>query len=171
MDDLHRRFRRLDRVGTPDLWNAAVGRAAELELAPRRTFGPSLAMIAMALLLAALAGTVAVGALLNRELPAPETVRYDNGIIVAYADCGGLVALDPNTLEVRDLVAASPGCDRFFGAGAPPAWSRDGSRLAFIGPVEPDGQAGATLYDAATGETREVGHCVEWCEGVDISPD
>jgi dipeptidyl aminopeptidase/acylaminoacyl peptidase len=171
MDDLQRRFRRLDRIGTPDLWTEAVGRAAELELAPRWRFSPSLAMIAVALLMAALAGTVAVGALLNQKLPSPETATYENGMIVAYAGCGGLAALDANTLEVRDLVAASPPCDRFFDSVAWPAWSQDGSRLAFIGPAEPDGPPSATVYDLPTGEMRVLGQCVDWCEGMDISPD
>ena len=81
MDDLRGRFRRLDRLATPNLWNEAVGRAAELELARRRTFTPAMGLIAAALLLAALAGTLAVGALLDRQTPDPVNVTYENGLV------------------------------------------------------------------------------------------
>ena len=100
MDELRGRFRRLDRVSAPDLWHEAVERAAQVEVAPRPTFNPGLALIAIALLLAALAGTIVVGAWLNRELPAPKIMTYDNGMIVAYAGCGRVVSLDPISLEL-----------------------------------------------------------------------
>src|SRR5687768_13835660 len=105
MDDLHGRFRRLDRVETPNLWNEAVVRAAELELAPRRAFTPAMGLIAAALLLAALGGTLAVGALLNRTPALPEAVTYDNGMIAAYVGCGRIVSVDPTSLQARELVA------------------------------------------------------------------
>ena len=62
MDDLRDRFRRLERLEAPDLWNEAVARAAELEMtAPRRASGLSL-VLAAALLLVALVAALAVGA-------------------------------------------------------------------------------------------------------------
>ena len=169
MDDLHGRFRRLDRVETPNLWNEAVGRAAELELAPRRAFTPSMGLIAVALLLAALGGTVAVGAWLNRSPSIPEIVTYDNGMIVATAECGRIVGIDPTSLETRELVGAD--CE-----GGPwaesPAWSSDGSRLAYLVTGEDQAAASVGIYEAATGEARQVATCPEgFCGPMDISPD
>jgi Tol biopolymer transport system component len=169
MDDLHRRFRRLDRVAAPNLWNEAVGRAIELERAPRRTFTPGLALIAMALLLAALGGTVAVGTWLDRQTPVPEVVTYENGLIMAYGGCGELVSLDPTSGEVRERVAAPTECG---GAGQVPAWSSDGSRLAYlVWPRTDLGVGGVWVYEPATGETRQVAECAGYCHGMDISPD
>jgi len=73
MDELRGRFRRLDRVSAPDLWHEAVERAAQVEVAPRRTFNPGMALIAIALLLAALAGTIVVGAWLIENCRPPRS--------------------------------------------------------------------------------------------------
>ncbi len=161
----------------PDLWHEAVERAARVEVAPRRTFNPGMALIAIALLLAALAGAIVVGAWLNRNLPAPEIVTYDNGMIVAYGGCGRLVSLDPISLEARDLVAASADCHDLSADDhwTRPAWSLDGSRLAYLVQAA-DGPAGeyaanAWVYDAATDEARQLDQCRVWCTGIDISPD
>ena len=169
MDDLHGRFRRLDRVETPNLWNEAVARAAELELAPRRAFNPSMGLIAAALLLAALGGTIAVGAWLNRPPSIPEIVTYDNGVIAAHAGCGRIVTLDPTSLETREIVGAE--CqDDLWAAG--PVWSSDGSRLAYLATGEEQGTVGAWIYEAATGEARQLDTCPNAsCSSMDFSPD
>jgi Tol biopolymer transport system component len=172
MDDLHRRFRRLDRIETPYLWNEALGRAADAELIRRPTFNPGMAMIAVALLLAAMAGTVAVGAWLNRTSPVPEILTYDNGMIVGHIGCGQLVTVDPVSLESRPLVDEFDGCADFSGVWSRPAWSLDGQRLAFLvspGPRDDDA-AGAWLYEPATGEQRQLMQCAD-CYEIDISPD
>lgn len=177
MDELHGRFHRLDRIATPNLWNEAVGRAAELEieLAPRRVFTPAMGLMAVALLLAAFAGTVAVGAWLDDRLsPSVETITYDNGMMVAHLGCDGLVAVDPLSFEQRQLVAIPGGCES-ADVGRP-AWSRDGSRLAYAMPRTSDNAdaAGLWVYEPATGETRLVEQCrTESCDtyGIDISPD
>jgi Tol biopolymer transport system component len=173
MDDLHGRFRRLDRVGAPNLWNEAVARSVELELAPRRTFNPGMGLIAVALLLAALAGTLAVGAWLNRPSPVRETVTYENGMIAAYGGCGQITAIDPASFETREIAAGSD-CQEDLWAQRP-AWSSDGSRLAYLVPATSegeDGRAGIWLYEAATEEARQIDACRDGsCSWIDISPD
>jgi Tol biopolymer transport system component len=174
MDDLQRRFHRLDRVQTPDVWNEAVGRAAELELGPPRALNPRLGLVTAALLLAALVGTVSIGSWLDRPSPGPKIVAYDNGMIVAHVGCGGLVGLDPDTFQQRELVAVPDVCG--LGGPSSPAWSRDGSHLAYAvsGATENADATGIWLYESATGDTRQLTSCqVEFgCLGnVDISPD
>ena len=176
MDDLQRRFRRLDRVATPNLWNEAVARAVELEMAPRRTFTPGFALIATALLLAALGGTDGRRRLAQPRGAGPRVVTYENGVIMANDGCGRLVSLDPTSGEVREVVAASAACGLGdFSAMLRPAWSSDGSRLAYLAAARTDfgvaDEAGVWVYQAATGETRQVTECSEYCDGVDISPD
>ena len=171
MDDLHRRFRRLDRIEAPYLWNEALGRAADAELIRRPTFNPGLAMIGVALLLAAMAGTVAVGAWLNRPSPVREIVTYDNGMIVGHVGCGELVAVDPASLETRPLVGDLDNCEEFNGLGPRPAWSLDGRRLAFLAPPRFEfDAAGVWIYESATGEQRQLTEC-GGCFEIDISPD
>ncbi len=173
MDDLERRFRRLDRIRTPDLWNEAVARAVEFELAPRRTFNMGIGLVAVALLLAALAGTVAVGAWLNPQPLVPEPVKYENGMLTAVTgNCGGIVGIDPTSLETRELVAGTSDCP-WWGWSSRPAWSLDGRRLAYAAPASPDDPrfSDAFVYDAATGDTRLVDTCPGVCQELDISPD
>lgn len=170
MDELQGRFRRLDRVETPNLWNEAVARAAELELAPRRAFNPGMGLIAAALLLAALAGTVAIGAWLDRQSPTTETVTYDNGMVVSYVECGGLVAIDQTSSQQRGIGPEPSRCQ--IDNTPVPAWSRDGRRLAFFVPPSQELEAGGVwIYEAATGETRQVGECRFCGATLDISPD
>ncbi len=172
MDDLHRRFRRLDRIEAPYLWNEAVGRAADAELIRRPTFNPGLAMIAVALLLAAMAGTVAVGAWLSRPSPVPKITTYDNGMIVGHVGCGDLVTIDPVSLEIGALVGVLDACADKSGLWPRPAWSLDGTRLAFLVPggFDDAGAAGAWLYEPASGEPRLLKQCGE-CSAIDMSPD
>jgi Tol biopolymer transport system component len=173
MDDLQRRFRRLDRVSTPNLWNEAVGRAAELDLAPRRAFSPAMGLIAVAMLLAALAGTIAVGGWFNQPAPVREILTYDNGVIVGNLGCE-LVGIDPASLESRNLVALGDACNvqSFWGT---PVWSSDGSRLAygaFATPGSQDSEAAIWVREAATGETRLLHACPRLgCAEFEISPD
>jgi TolB protein len=172
MDDLQARFRRLDRVNAPDLWNEAVGRAAELELAQRRRFNPGFALIAVALLLAALAGTIAVGALLNREIPQPVNLEYDNGWLTLQDPCGRVIGLDATTFAPQELVAATVDCssDNSYVWSSGVAWTPDGRWMAYFGALERGENPGIWLYDARSEETRFVGEC-RYCYGIDISPD
>lgn len=174
MDDLRRRFHRLDRVEAPYLWNEAISRAAALELAPRRAFSPGLGLVATALLLMTVVGTVAVGAWLDRSTPGPKIVTYDNGLLVARDGCGELIAIDPTSLEQRDLGATPGACPRTV---TPPAWSRDGSHLVYAVPREGGTveAAGIWLYESGSGDTRQLVGCGDndSCDfwGIDISPD
>lgn len=168
MDDLRGRFQRLDRITAPNLWNEAVGRAAELPMPRRWTVSPAMGLLAAALLLAALAGTVAVGAWLDQTPEPQETVTYDNGIIAGNGLCGGVLTVDPSSLEQREF-AEAPDCE-FGGWVGRPAWSSDGSRLAWI--AEGDGTTSLWLYESNSGETREIVECMaRSCDQLDISPD
>ncbi len=160
MDELRGRFQRLDRIAAPNLWNEAVGRAAEMPMARRWTLSPTMGLLAVAVLLAAMAGTMAVGAWLNDRLsPEAEVTTYENGMLVTHDGCGGLVGLDPVSFAPRDLVATPDGCR---GSGLsftrPVAWSADGSRLAYWSqPSTDDGDI--WLYEAATGVSRPLNLC------------
>ena len=153
MDELlHDRFRRLERIEAPDLWNEAVGRAAEMELARRRTFTPTMALIAFGLLLAALAGTIAVGTWLDRETPSPVRVEYENGWLTAKAGCG-VVGIDPTSFESRELVSGDSDCELpEFASFDSVAWSADGRWLAYLEPALTSPQTSESsaiwLYDA-----------------------
>jgi Tol biopolymer transport system component len=172
MDDLHRRFRRLDRVAAPNLWNEAVGRAEELGRIRRPAFSPAFALMAAALLMAALAGTLAVGAWQDDRLSPERILSYDNGVLFMGQPCGALVAFQPGSLEPTQLVAESAECEDMGWSGRP-AWSADGTRLAYFGPAaDGRGEVGVWLYEPATGERREVGPCSS-CDTtfLDISAD
>src|SRR5687767_5260822 len=160
MDDLRDRFRQLERLDAPDLWNEAVARAAELEMtAPRRASGLTL-VLAAALLLVALAAALAVGARLV-DPPVRPSMDYDNGMIVAQHGCGRLIGLDHASFESRELVPSSPACANDY-MEVKTAWSSDGQHLAYVMSAECGGcpseisqatreSMGAWLYDARTG--------------------
>jgi Tol biopolymer transport system component len=172
MDDLQRRFHRLDRVVTPDLWGEAVARSVEAGVAPRRTFTPGMALIATALLLAALAGTIAVGGWLNQPSPVREIVTYENGMIVASEGCGQIIGIDPTSFAVREIGRGSD-CEAGPWAHSP-VWSSDGSRLAYVVSTfgEESDASSIWVYEAATGEARLLESCPDQsCSSVDISPD
>jgi Tol biopolymer transport system component len=172
MDDLQRRFRRLDRVEAPYLWNEAVGRAAQLEPARRFTFSPSFGLIAAALLLAAMAGTVAVGALLDRNAPDPVNVNYDNGVLTLSNGCGRVIGVDPTTYQPRELGVSSGECRDFGGVDGRGAWSMDGRWLAYLVADDSAEANGVWLFDAESGEARHLAACRNTqCSDVDVSPD
>ena len=183
MDDLRVRFGRLDRLDVPDLWNEAVTRAAEHDTARRPAPSRLVLLIAVALLLAALAGAIAIGAWLNRE-PAPDqpAAQFDNGLIVGQRECQ-LIAIDPASNEARELLPSLPECAVGEHPAAHTAWSADGRYLAYVVarmcvacftdfPQEVLDEAGAWIYDATTDAMRQLAPCPErYCEEVDISPD
>jgi Tol biopolymer transport system component len=168
MDELHDRFRRLDRIATPDLWNEAVGRAAELDTTPRRGFNPMMAFVAASLLMAALVGTIAVGGWVNRPEADPLSVVYSNGMIAAVDSCGQVVAIDIDTSTVTDLVAAPADVECGEVAANDMAWSSDGRWLAYStsGVERPE----VWVYDANR-RASELLHSCEYCTDLDISPD
>jgi Tol biopolymer transport system component len=173
MDELHDRFHRLDRIAAPDLWNEAVGRAAVLEGSPGRRFSPMMALIAAALLMASLVGTVAVGSWLNRPELDPLTVDYSNGVIAVADRCGRIIGIDAESSEASQLVGASSDtdCDEVMDL----AWSSGGRWLAYA--VDRSGSEGFTgaesevwVRDTETGSESLVASCTG-CPEVDISPD
>jgi Tol biopolymer transport system component len=147
MDDLRRRFAGLDRLRAPDLWDEIEVRAAALgsthRLTPvavpvtrsRRYRGRSLVVLlaALALLVALLAGAIAVGSGLIR-LPAitdrtPPVGPAGNGVI-ALAKDGDIFVADRPGGDLRPLVAG-PEDD------GSPMFSPDGTRLAFLRGIDP----------------------------------
>ena len=180
---LETRFRSLDRVEPPDLWNEAVTRAAELDLARRRQPSRTLVLVAVALLLALLAGAIAIGAQLIWPAPDLSNERAENGMIVSVDQCGRLVRIDPGSGDSRELISGQRTCSSGEFLLIDTAWSSDGERLAYI--VTPECGAcvtlptqesldagGAWIYDAGTGATRQLQGCPElFCEEGDISPD
>jgi Tol biopolymer transport system component len=165
MRELEDRFRSLDRVAAPDQWNEIVARAAELETVPRRPISRVFVLLTAALLLAALAGAIALGSWLTRPAP-DEFIDRASGMIVGVVDCD-LVGVDPASGETQVLVGSPPDgrllahvVSRYCGA-----CFEESSQEAL------DGQ-GAWIYDMTTGATRQLEPCPErYCEGVDISPD
>ena len=177
MRELEDRFRSLDRIEPPDLWNESVARAAELGMARRQPFSRAWLLIAAALLLVILAAAIAIGARLIWPAPNLSTTQYANGMIVAQHGCGRLIGIDPSSGEERELVASPPACAGDYMAVAT-AWSADGQRLAYGlwrecgGCVDQSEPAGAFLYEVATGASRQIGECSELsCKEIDISPD
>ena len=182
MDDLRDRFSRLDRVAAPDLWNEAVTRAAELGFVRRRPFSRTFVLVAAALLLAALAGAIAIGAWLTRPAPDPFNRNVENGLIVGQSECQ-LVAVDPESGETRELVPSPPDCSAGEHPQVRAAWSADGRHLAYTvtrscgacfeeTPQEVLDAAGPWVYDATTGAARHLEPCPErHCDDIAISYD
>jgi WD40-like Beta Propeller Repeat len=156
MDDLRRRFAGLDRLRAPDLWDEVELRAAALGSTQRLTpvpvpvtrsrgaSGRSLVVLlsALALLVALLAGAVAVGsglvrlpAIIDRTLPVGLS---GNGVIAVGKDGDILVADRPGG-DLRPLVAG-PENDR------DPFFSPDGTKLAFMRWI--DGECNLMVADA-----------------------
>jgi Tol biopolymer transport system component len=150
----------------------------------------TLAILAAALLLAALAGAIAVGSGIVRPWPGPDA-GYRNGEMVAVSGCR-LVTIDPESGDPPELFGEPPGCTRTgpsaYPAGywvGPVAWSADGSRSVFAvgcsgcaeAGQEMADDAGIWLLDAATREARQLVRCRrddrdDRCLArLDISPD
>jgi Tol biopolymer transport system component len=181
MAELEDRFRSLDRVAAPDQWNEIGARVAEIETVPRRPTSRVFVLLTAALLLAALAGAIAVGSWLIRPAP-DEFIERASGMIVGVVDCD-LVGVDPASGESQVLVGSPPGCTAGEHLRIPTAMSADGRFLAYVvsrycgacfeesPPEALDGQ-GAWIYDMTTGAARQLEHCPErYCEEIDISPD
>ncbi|HEX2765636.1 MAG TPA: hypothetical protein VHR55_03230 [Candidatus Limnocylindria bacterium] len=172
MDDLYGRFRRLDRIDAPDLWREAVGRAAAAETTglPRPTQGLT-GILVVALLLALLAGVVAVG---MSQLPL--VVGEERLIVVS--EC----ALTSVSLEdgAERIILGGP--DHCIDAGANLQTHTGGGRTALrttCGACFGFGTAGTQwvgVVDLSSGDARELDACrpgeAPVCLGdISISPD
>ena len=181
MRELEDRFRSLDRVAAPDQWHEIVARAAELETVRRRPISRIFVLLTAALLLAALAGAIAIGSWLIRPAP-DEFIERASGMIVGVIDCD-LVGVDPASGETRVLVGSPPECSAGEHLQVPTAMSADGRFLAYVVPrycgacFEERSQEvldaqGAWIYDMTTGTERQLEPCPErYCEGIDMSAD
>lgn len=181
MDELRERFRTLDRVTPPDLWYEVIARADETERTRRRGLSPMTALFVAALLLAMLAGAIAVGAFLQRRVPDWSSMTFTNGMLVGHDGCGRLTGLTPGEAP-HELAELASVCDAQVGMDADLAWSSDGRWLAYLALPQCDScdaptsdvftDAGPWILDARTGFTRHLEACPEaFCHGIDISPD
>jgi hypothetical protein len=156
MDDLRHRFASLDRVPAPDLWDQVERRATAMgpvarvsgvvtpmALPPRRSTARSLVfyLAAAAIVLAAVAGAIAVGsglARLTAIVPAPsestsfapEPSESASGrgapwILFGAPEGSGLHSVD----HLWGIRADGTGAHAIEGGGAPVAWAPDGTRL------------------------------------------
>jgi len=92
----------------------------------------------------ALAGVIAVGAVLKREAP----ISPDRAITL-MSETDGLVDVDPTT----GLVRSTPGCVGECLVGEGPRWSPDGTRLAYLA------ENAVWVTDIATGASRRLAIC------------
>jgi Tol biopolymer transport system component len=147
---------------------------------------PILLLATVALLLAALAGAIAVGARLL--LPEPIDFGERESLIISRDECG-LIGVDPVTGEQLSLWQPDDPCEpsprravrtlsdplRIDQLSITAAGSQDG-RLAFVVSAGEPGWDSALIglwtLDLATGRVQRTGGCeVEICLFVDISPD
>jgi Tol biopolymer transport system component len=181
MDDLRTRFRSLDRVQAPDLWREVVARADEMERTRRGGLSLMTAFFVAALLLALLAGAIAVGAYLQRRVTDWSSMTFANGVLVGHDFCGTLTAVTEGGERI-ELAVLDSICDADLAMDADMAWSSDGRRLAYLAlpscescdPPTSDvfTDAGPWILDARTGVTRHLEACPDaFCHGIDISPD
>jgi Tol biopolymer transport system component len=144
----------------------------------------TIVLLAAALLLALLAGAIAVGSGILRPQPIFRLVERSNGMIVTARQCG-LVGIEPSSGARRQLVAGAPGClAGDYAVAYATAWSSDGARMAYAlsrfcggcppldNPGELEELSGVWLFDAGSGTTEQLLRCrVISCGPVDISPD
>lgn len=103
MDELRARFRRIDRLATPDLWPEAVGRAAESETASLpRPMQALTSILVAALLLALLVGVVAVGMSQRPQLEAEER-------LIVTSECA-LVSVSLDGGDDRTIIGGRDQC-------------------------------------------------------------
>jgi dipeptidyl aminopeptidase/acylaminoacyl peptidase len=147
---------------------------------------PLLLLATVALLLAALAGAIAVGA--GLIFPNPLDLGERDSLIISRDECG-LIGVDPTTGEQLSLWQPDDPCEpsprravptlsdplRIDQLGIAAAGSQNG-RLAFVVSAGEPGWDSALVglwtLDLATGRAQRIGDCeVEICLFVDISPD
>ncbi len=160
MSDLKERFRTLDRIPAPDLWtNIERREPADLSLGP--SWG-RIGVATLALVMAAAGVFVAVRAFVvgngSRVVVSPPPVAKGNGEI---AFVRGPRSAHPTIYVVRSdgkglEKLASPGAGAFD-----PAWSPDGTRIAFVVVREAPGNVPAIYLMNADGTgVRKLTRCV-----------
>ena len=171
MDDLRARFRRIDRMATPDLWPEAVGRAAASETSsPPRPMQALTSILVAALLLALLVGVVAVGM--------SQRPRVEGGERLIVASECALVSVSPDEADDETIVGDTDTCinegsglQTASGGGRIALRTTCGACFGFDG----TGAQWAGTIDASTGEVRELDACRPdegQCLGdVSITPD
>jgi Tol biopolymer transport system component len=181
MDELRARFRSLDRIAPPDLWQDVLDRADEMERTQRRRLSLTTLVFVAALLLALVAGAIAVGAFLHRPSPDWRSRTFTNGMLVGHDGCGMLTGITEGDAP-HQLVTLDPICTQDLGMDADLAWSSDGRWLAYLALPWCDAcdapasdvftDAGPWILDTRTGLSRHLEACPDaYCHGIDISPD
>ena len=141
----------------------------DITFSPRRTFGlrPAWILIAAALLLAALATVLVIGA--ARRSPAPPFGPAGNGVVAYGALDGDIYLLDPATGVARPFITG-PTRD------VTPVFSRDGSMLVFArrtGSLDESqlvlATAEGTIVRTLTDPVAESD--IDWSSALDWSPD
>lgn len=149
MDDLRTRFRRLDRLQVPDLWDEAVVRAGETHGRTNSRRMSFVVLVAAILLLTALIGALALG-----TLPRPEA-REPGPRLVAYTvqSGGPFTPQGRETLIWIDSVDGSNPRELSFQTSAWKSlvgWLPDGSGLLYE-----DDTGGLTQVRIEDGDERE----------------
>jgi WD40 repeat protein len=141
MDDLRRRFRTLDEVDAPDVWDLASSRPTATPAEPVQSLGRRLVVIAAALAIATGAVALTIRAFRPAPVGVPPAATVSNGDIWAFAGGGdgasSVYAINPETGTDRLLwtdfldVVGSPADVDPARVGNDYAFSPDGSRVAF----------------------------------------
>lgn len=183
MDELQGRFRRLDRIEAPDLWREAVARAEQLEAHRGRGFSPVLAFVIVALLLAALAGAIAVGAFIHQQPVDWRSVTFSNGLLVTSDACGRLTGVNESGATRKQLTTFDFNCGDGQIVLTDMVWALDGRSFAYVGNCVSSCEDPASIYtsftdtgvwlmDARDGQSRRLSPCPDaFCHSLAIAPD
>ena len=141
MSDLDERLRRLDRLDAPDLWNEIRTREPTRGSEPWPRHRLAVAILALAVAAAGIAG--ATWAFTRSTGPKPSSTPNPAASPGVRAFQGTLAfqrSVDGGSFH---LIVLDHGVESDLGSGSEPAWSPDGSRIAFLWGY---GQGQVSLY-------------------------